>query len=104
MLAGPLRDSDRRQGATHEPRWRRRRGRDAIARDEPGDADEPPDERRRVDVSLAIAQTEMERAGGVPDERAGGDHVALPVETVAEVAVCRAPSVSVLHDDIGETG
>src|SRR3954454_876738 len=104
MLAGRLHVSDGCQPAADQPPRCRWRGRETIARHEPCDADEPPDEWRWVDVSLAVAKTEMERAGGVADDRAGGDHVALGVKTVREVAVCGPPSVCVLDDDIGATG
>src|SRR3954469_8845292 len=104
MLAGRLRVSDRGEPAADQPPRCRWRGRDTIARHEPRDADEPADEWCWVDVSLAVAKTEMERAGDVAHDRAGGDHVALGVETVREVAVCGPPSVCVLDDDIGATG
>src|SRR5262245_55299403 len=104
MLAGTLRVSDRRDRGADEPRWTGGRGGSAVGGHEADDTGEPTEERRRVDVALAIAETEVERARGVPDDGARCDHVTFSVQAIGQVAVRRPLAVGVANHDVGTAG
>lgn len=65
---------------------------------------EPTEERTRIDVTIAIAETEVESAGGASD-RLAADHQVIDIECLTlEVAVRDATTVGVANDDVHRSG